>query len=133
MRKPRREPSLRSDVGDGGRISAGGDAGVGVKGRGLVYNEGGEDRLRGGFGIGASVGMGVGEDGAWRAVGIAWGGDGDASGVNRPLYTFSRPPFVALLPSKQESRNRTMGPAYAAPNDLKRYPPDTTSMRTARE
>jgi hypothetical protein len=84
---------LRSDVGDGGRMSTGGDADVGVMGRGLVYEEGGDEGLRADFrvGAGAGVGMGagVGEDGAWRAVGIACGGDGEASGVNRPLYTFS--------------------------------------------
>jgi hypothetical protein len=80
---------LRSDVGDGGRISAGcdeSDAGVGVMGRGLVYDEGGEEALRadGRVGMGVGMGVGVGEDGGWRAVGIAFGGDGDASGVNRP-------------------------------------------------
>ena len=97
---------MRSDVGDGGRISTGGDADVGVKGRGLVYDEGGDEALRADVRVGAGVGMGVGEDGAWRAARIAYGGDGDASGVNSPLYTFSLPPFVAPLPSQWESSER---------------------------
>jgi hypothetical protein len=79
---------------------------VGVMGRGLVYDEGGDEALRAdvrvGAGVGAGMGVGVGEDGGWRAVGIAFGGDGDASGVNSPLYTLSRP-FVAPLPSQRES------------------------------
>jgi hypothetical protein len=50
------------------------DAGVGVKGRGLVYDEGGDEGLRAdvcvgtgvdmGAGAGAGMGIGVGEDGA---------------------------------------------------------------------
>jgi hypothetical protein len=72
-------------------MSTGGDASAGVKGRGLVYDEGGDERLcadvhvGAGVGAGMGIGMGVEEDGAWRAVGIACGGDGDASGVNGPL------------------------------------------------
>jgi hypothetical protein len=96
-------------------MSAGGDAGVGVMGRGLVYDEGGDEKLRTGFGVGTGVGMGVGEDGAWRVVGIAFGGDGDASGVNRPLYTFSRPPYVAPLPSQQESSEPDDGTCICCP------------------
>jgi hypothetical protein len=107
---------LRSDVGDGGRISAGRDAGV--RGRGLVYDEGGDEGLRAdgrvGAGAGVGMGVGVGEDGAWRAAGIAFGGDGDASGVNRPLYTFSRP-FVAPAPSQWESSDPDDGTCICCP------------------
>jgi hypothetical protein len=48
-------------------------AGVGIKGRGLVYNEGGDERMYADFGAGtgAGVGVGVGEGGGCRAVGIA--------------------------------------------------------------
>jgi hypothetical protein len=100
---------------------------VGVMGRGLVYDEGGEEALRAdvrvgavvgagvGAGAGMGVGMGVGEDGAWRAVGIAFGGDGDASGVNSPLYTFSRPPFVAPAPSQWESSEPDDGTCICCP------------------
>jgi hypothetical protein len=117
---------LRSDVGDGGRISAGGDAGVGVMGRGLVYDEGGDEALRadGRVGMGVGMGVGVGEDGGWRAVGIAFGGDGDASGVNSPLYTFSLPPFVAPPPSQWESSDPDDGTCICCPEW-----PETLSSR----
>jgi hypothetical protein len=77
---------------------------VGVKGRDLIYDEGGEAlRADVRVGVGVGMGVGVGEDSGWKAVGIAFGGDGEASGVDSPLYTLSLPPFVAPLPSQWES------------------------------
>jgi hypothetical protein len=92
---------------------------VGVKGRGLVYDEGGDEGLRAdvrvGAGVGAGMGVGVGEDGGWKAVDIAFGGDGEASGVNSPLCTLSRPPFVVPLPSQWKSSEPDDGTCICCP------------------
>ena len=56
-------PCVRGEVGEGGRMSArgaGSGAGVGVRGRGLVYDEGGEEGLRADVGVGAGAGTGAG-------------------------------------------------------------------------
>jgi hypothetical protein len=106
-------------------MSGSGDADVGVRGRGLVYDEGGEEALRAdgrvgvgtgvGAGAGAGMGAGVGEDDGCRAAGIVFGGDGDVSGVNKPLYTFSRPPFPALPPSQWASSDPDDGTCTCCP------------------